>query len=149
MTKSSGERTTTTDADTEDLEAIIRSAAPTLLDEAFRAMLAERERARTAPPEPEPVLPRPDPGPGIFGYGGEVRWHCRHWCGWYHAERPDLDVIGPVVIPADGGPDDVSAAITRQAKGRHQARHDRVLAAVTEHYEQEHQEAESASHSGR
>lgn len=137
-------------ADT-DLEDIIRRAAPALLDDSFRAVLAERERARTAPPEPEPepVLPRPDTGPGIFGYGGEVRWHCRHGCGWFHAERPDLEPIGHVVIPVGGGPDDVSAAITRQATARHQALQERVLTAVTEHYEQEHQEAASASHSSR
>lgn len=132
-----------------DLETILRKAAPAAMDEAYRDILTAQERARTAQPEPEPVLPRPDTGPGIFGYGGEIRWNCRHRCGWYHAEWPGLEPMGPVVLPADGSPEDLSAALTRQATARHDSLQERVLAAVTEHYEQEHQEAESASHSGR
>jgi hypothetical protein len=46
--------------------------------------------------------------------------------------------MGPVVIPVDGGPDAVSAAITRQAQERHEALQERVLAALTEHYAADH-----------
>ncbi|MDI9829667.1 hypothetical protein [Streptomyces sp. KAU_LT] len=67
-----------------------------------------------------------------------ARWACRTGCGWAYEEDADPGLPGPLVLPANFTPADVSAAISRQAGERHQALRDRVDAALREHYRTEH-----------
>jgi hypothetical protein len=123
-----------------DLEAILQAARATAGDD-LRALLAARERTAEAEPGEAPLLPPPElPGPG---FSGAVRWSCRHRCGWSHTEHPGMEPMGPLVLPVDFRPEDVSAAVTRQAEERHQALQARVLDALTAHYAAEHQEQET------
>lgn len=127
--------------DLAELDAITRTLRATPADD-LRELLAAREATAAAGPVEAHLLPEPE-FPGRLG-SGDVRWSCRHGCGWSHTERPGLEPMGPLVLPVGFGPDDVSAAVTRQAGERHRALLARVEAAFTEHYAAEHQEAVSA-----
>ncbi|MFM9594064.1 hypothetical protein ACKI16_24060 [Streptomyces scabiei] len=123
----------------DELEAVLQTVRATAGDD-LRDLLAARQRAAEAEPGEAHLLPPPEfPGPR---FSGAVRWSCRYGCGWSHTERPGLEPMGPLVLPVDLRPEDVSAAITRQAEERHQALQSRVLDAFTAHYAAEHQEQE-------
>ncbi|GAB2327897.1 hypothetical protein [Streptomyces variabilis] len=133
--------------DLAELEAIARSVRGTPADD-FRELLAAREAAATAAPEtaaPEeahPLFGEPE-FPGRLQYGA-VRWSCREGCGWSHTETPGMEPAGPLVLPVGFGPDDLSAAVTRQAEERHRELWKRVEGAFAEHYATAHPGAESA-----
>lgn len=122
-----------------ELEAVLQTVRETAGDD-LRVLLAARGRAPEAEQGEAHLLPPPEFA-GPLG-SGAVRWSCRYGCGWSHTERPDLEPMGPLVLPADFRPEDVSAAVTRQAEERHQALQARVLDALTAHYAAEHQEQE-------
>lgn len=129
---------TLTDAYAE-LEAALQATRGTEGDDLV-ALLAARHQAAEAEPGEARLLPSPELS-GPLG-SGAVRWSCQYGCGWSHTERPDLEPMGPLVLPVDFRPEDVSAAVTRQAEERHQALQARVLDALTAHYAAEHQEQE-------
>lgn len=129
-----------TPEDLAELEAVARSLRGTPADD-FRELLAAREAAATAGPEEAHLLPEPESG--RLG-SGTVRWSCREGCGWSHTETPGMEPAGPLVLPVGFGPDDVSAALTRQAGERHRELLKRVEGAFTEHYATAHPGVEAA-----
>lgn len=57
--------------------------------------------------------------------GGTIRYHCPvDNCPWRWDERPGLEPLGPLQLPADSTPEDVGEAITASARelGTAQAR---------------------------
>lgn len=122
-----------------DLEAITRSLRGTAADD-LHALLNGRERDAAGPrPHPASLLPRPE-FPREAQHAGTVRWSCPHGCGWSHTERPGLERPGPLVLPVDFRPEDVTEAITRRATASHQALQERVREALATHYSAAHPE---------
>jgi hypothetical protein len=91
--------------------------------------------------EPPPLMRGPEFPWGLKGANAvTARYTCRRpGCGMVYLEAVD-EMPGPITLPVDFTPDDVSAAITAQASERHQARLARVDAAFREHYRTDHPE---------
>lgn len=117
----------------DDFAAIQAAAArlqPPSLDDITRA---RREAAQTPPlvtTIPTPDFPKP--------FGGVVRFHCPLGCGWHHDEHPGLEPMGPLRLPADFTPDDLSAAITSQAEVRGNDFRLRVEQVIAVHFDEAH-----------
>jgi hypothetical protein len=88
-----------------------------------------------------PLMRGPEFPWGLRGLNAvTARYTCRQpGCGMVYLEAVD-ELPGPIRLPVNFTADDVSAAITTQARERHQARLDRVEAAFREHYRTEHPE---------
>lgn len=91
--------------------------------------------------QPPPLMHGPEFPWGLHGFNAvTARYTCRQpGCGTVHLEAVD-ELPGPITLPVNFTPDDLSAAITAQADERHQARLARVDAAFREHYRTEHPE---------
>lgn len=91
--------------------------------------------------EPAPLMRGPEFPRGLHGLNAvTARYTCRQpGCCMVYLEAVD-ELPGPLTLPVNFTPDDVSAAITAQASERHEARLDRVDAAFREHYRTEHPE---------
>jgi hypothetical protein len=126
-----------TERDTVDrINALLAEMPPLVAQHLVQQLAAETERMQTEPPVP--LVPPP-----AFPYGMDApraRWSCRTGCGWGHEEETDPGPPGPLVLPANFTPDDVSAAISAQATARHEALRARIESAFTEHYRTEHPE---------
>lgn len=124
-----------------ELEAAVQAVAAAAVDDWWRAATVAREQpaATEAGQDEAHLLPLPE-FPSRPRYAGTVRWSCRYGCGWSHTELPGLEPMGPIVVPANPRPEDVTAAITRQAEERHRALLARVTDAFTGHYAAAHPE---------
>lgn len=111
-----------------DLDALMgRLPMPTVED-----LLRAQREAELAPPVVT-ALPMPD-----FVRGGIVRYRCLLDCGWFHDERPGLEMPGPLLLPADFTSEDLSAAMTSAAEVRGKAYAMRVEQAIAAHFAEVH-----------
>lgn len=99
----------------------------------MREIQEGRRAAEQAPPPPPSTIPAPD-----FAPGGVVRFHCPLDCGWRHDENPGLEPMGPLLLPVDFTPDDLSAAITSQAEVSGNNFRLRVEQAIADHFTEAH-----------
>ncbi|MGW1744616.1 hypothetical protein ACWCRD_03150 [Streptomyces sp. NPDC002092] len=114
----------------DDLAAVLAGLSmPSLAD--IERMRREAEQA----PPAVTTIPQPDfPIP----FGGVARFHCPLDCGWRHDEGPDVEPMGPLLLPAGFTSDDVSAAISAQADVRANNFRLRVELAISEHFDAAH-----------
>ncbi|MEV0016719.1 hypothetical protein [Streptomyces tendae] len=98
-------------------------------------------RAEAESDQAPPLMRGPEFPWGLHGFNAvTARYTCRQrGCGMVYLEAVD-ELPGPITLPVDFTPDDLSAAITAQASERHEARLARVEAAFREHYRAEHPE---------
>ena len=102
-------------------------------------MLAAWRQDAAAPPPPPSLIPAPEYPYGLrSARAGTARFSCPLGCGWYHEENPGAEQPGPIRLPAEFTPDDLSAAITAQANARGEEMHARVEEAITAHYAEAH-----------
>lgn len=101
-------------------------------------------KANTVPPPPaapkrESLIPQPEfPYPLGHPLSCLARFPCRLVCGWAHDEQPDLDPIGPIVIPVNGGMAAVTKAIDARAQERFEQMRARIEDAMRNHYRTAH-----------
>ncbi|WP_411092341.1 hypothetical protein [Streptomyces sp. 049-1] len=109
---------------------------------AFVQRLHQDAARMAAEAEQAPPLMRGPEFPWGLHYFNAVtaRYTCRRpGCGMAYLEAVD-ELPGPLTLPADFTPDDLSAAITAQASERSRLRQERVERAFTEHYRTDHPE---------
>ena len=114
-----------------DTEAVMKRLPQPTVEDFLRA----RREAEQAPPPPPTTIPTPD-----FPSFGVVRFRCPLDCGWHHDENPGLEPMGPLLLPADFTPDDLSAALSSQAEVRHNNFRLRVEQSIADHFAEAHPE---------
>ncbi|MFK0063323.1 hypothetical protein ACIQTN_29355 [Streptomyces werraensis] len=114
-----------------------RESAAALVQRLHQDLARAAAEAEQAPP----LMRGPDFPWGLKGFNAATaRYTCRRpGCGMVYLEAVD-ELPGPITLPVNFTPDDLSAAITAQASERHQERLARVEAAFREHYRTEHPE---------
>lgn len=112
-----------------DIEAAMARLPQPTIDDLLRA----RREAEQAPPPPPTTIPTPE-----FPSFGVVRFNCPLGCGWRHDENPGLEPMGPLLLPADSTPDDLSAAISSQAAVRGNNFRLRVEQVIADHFTEAH-----------
>ncbi|HLL36522.1 MAG TPA: hypothetical protein VK545_22175 [Streptomyces sp.] len=95
--------------------------------------IARPQREAELAPLVVSTVPAPE-----FLPGGGARFRCPLGCGWFHEERPDLELPGPVRLPVNPTGEDIARAITAQAEERETARRQRVEQAIAGHREAAH-----------
>jgi len=111
-----------------DLDALVGRLPMPTYDDVLRARRADE----LAPPIVS-ALPMPD-----FVRGGIVRYRCLLDCGWFHDERPGLEMPGPLLLPVGFTSEDLSAAISGAAEVQGKASAMRVEQAIAAHFAEAH-----------
>ncbi|MGX1301313.1 hypothetical protein RKD35_002801 [Streptomyces albogriseolus] len=125
------------------LAAMPQEAAAALVQRLHQDTARMAAEADQAPP----LMRGPEFPWGLKGFNAvTARYTCRQpGCGTVYLEAVD-ELPGPLTLPVNFTPDDLSAAITAQAAERHQARLERVEAAFRDHYRTEHPELLEDTH---
>ncbi|MET8113842.1 hypothetical protein [Streptomyces prasinus] len=108
------------------------SSLPRLPLPSLEEMERAREEERGRPPLVT-TLPEPD-----FVPGGIARFHCVLGCGWHHDEAPGLEPMGPVRVPVDFTPEQLSDALSEHAAARAERFRRRVESAIAAHFADAH-----------
>ncbi|MDR3081356.1 MAG: hypothetical protein LBV60_10610 [Streptomyces sp.] len=116
----------------DDAFADIDALAKHLPQPSVGDLLRLRREAGGSPP-PLTTMPMPAWRPD-----GIQRYYCPLGCGWKHDEDPGVEMLGPLLLPADFTGLDVSNAITAMAEVHSNNYRLRVEQAIAAHFANEH-----------
>ncbi|MFI0934557.1 hypothetical protein ACH4RG_22905 [Streptomyces sp. NPDC021019] len=127
------------DTELDDVVASLRFGS---VAEDWAALLAAQKAAQAAPPPPPSLIPMAvfPHEPGV-GWCGVARWECqRKGCGWGVEMSVGTEPVGPLILPVDFTPADLSAAISAGAESRAAAQREALEHAFREHLREVHAE---------